>query len=398
MLPVLRKTTVAAGLTALLVHSILAQEAEPLPETCTSVASATYPSNPKLPDPFLLADGSRLRTRDEWACKRAEIRSQMEEWELGPKPTPPTVEASTAGDAIDITVTDEGRSISFSVTVRMPSGPGPHPAVIGLGGGSIPVPDEVALISYDNHDIAADYPYGQGKFYDLYGPSHPAGGLMAWAWGASRIVDALEALGDDSGIDATRLAVTGCSRNGKGALVAGAFDDRIALTIPQEGGSGGPGCWRIVNDMKARGMEVEDSTQIVTGDGWFTPSFVETANDVSALPYDHHMLMALVAPRALLVVENSGIEYLGPPSTYGCSAAAREVFEALGAGANIGLAQVSHGLSHCQLPSESGPDVEAFISRFLLGESADTAIWKSDGDFEGVLGDWADWTLDVLEE
>lgn len=398
MASVIRKALAATALISILAQPTLAQEAEPLPETCTPATDATYPSNPKLPDPFLLADGSRVSTKDEWACKRAEIRAQIEEWELGPKPAPPTVEASMAGNTIDITVTDEGASASFSVSVRMPSGAGPHPAVIGLGGGSIPVPDNVALISYNNHDIAVDLPYGEGKFYDIYGSSHPAGGLMAWAWGVSRVIDALELLGADSGIDTTRLAVTGCSRNGKGALVAGAFDDRIALTIPQEGGSGGPGCWRIVNDMKAQGIQVEDSTQIVTGDGWFTPAFIETANDVSVLPYDHHMLMALVAPRALLVVENSGIDYLGPPSTYGCSDAARDVFEALGAGENIGLAQVSHGSSHCQLPGESGPDVEAFISAFLLGESVETAIWKSDGDFEGVLAEWAEWTLPVLEE
>lgn len=54
--------------------------------------------------------------------------------------------------------------------------------------------------------------------------------------------------------------MTGCSRNGKGALVAGACDNHIALVIPREGGSGGPGCWRIVKDMKKNGTKVEDST------------------------------------------------------------------------------------------------------------------------------------------
>ena len=389
---------VAVDVVSLLAQASLGQETEPLPESCTPVADATYPSNPKLPDPFLLADRSRLSTKEEWACKRAEIRSQIETWELGPKPPPPTaVEATKTGNTIDIKVTDSEASISFSVTLRTPAGPGPHPAVIAFEGGSIPLPDTVALITYPNHDIAKDDPYGQGKFYDLYGSSHAAGGLMAWAWGVSRVIDALEVLGDASGLDLARLGVTGCSRNGKGALVAGAFDDRVALVMPQEGGSGGPGCWRIVNDMKARGIQVEDSTQIVTGDGWFTPAFIETANDVSVLPYDHHMLMALVAPRGLLVVENSGIDYLGPPSTYGCSAAAREVFEALGVGDHIGFSQVAHGSSHCQLPGESGPDVDAFVSRFLLGEEVDTAIFRSDGDFEGTLEEWADWTLPVLE-
>jgi len=55
---------------------------------------------------------------------------------------------------------------------------------------------------------------------------------MAWAWGVSRIIDALEVT-PAARINPTKVGVTGCSRNGKGALVAGAFDTRIALTIPQ---------------------------------------------------------------------------------------------------------------------------------------------------------------------
>src|SRR4051812_15786894 len=85
---------------------------------------------------------------------------------------------------------------------------------------------------------------GQGKFYTLYGSGHSAGALTAWAWGVSRIIDALE-LTPAAGINPQKIGVTGCSRNGKGAIVAGALDERIALTIPQESGSGGSACWRL---------------------------------------------------------------------------------------------------------------------------------------------------------
>lgn len=190
--------------------------------------------------------------------------------------------------------------------------------------------------------------------------------------------------------------MTGCSRNGKGALISGAFDDRIALTIPQEGGSGGAGCWRIVNEMKKNGTKVEDSTQIVQGDGWFTPSFIQTANDVNVLPYDHHMLIGLVAPRALLVIENSGIDYLGPPSTYGCSEAAKEIFTSLGLKGNMGISQVSHGSSHCQMPSSQNQDVASFYDKFFFNKTADTDFLKTDGTFKFDLERWADWTLPVL--
>ncbi|KAK5657582.1 hypothetical protein OQA88_3156 [Cercophora sp. LCS_1] len=385
----------------LLPLAVLAQENTPLPASCSTFpTTGTYPKNPLLPDPFLLADGTRLTTREQWACKRAEIRSQMQSLELGIKPPKPTVSATLSGNTISITCSEGGKSISFSASIRAPSGSAtkPYPAVIGLGGGSISVPAGVALISYNNQDLAADNPHGVGKFYTLYGNTHTAGGLMAWAWGVSRVIDALEILGaEKTGIDIKRLGVTGCSRNGKGALIAGAFDDRILLTIPQEGGSGGPGCWRIVNEMKKNGTKVEDSTQIVRGDGWFTPSFIKTADDVSVLPFDHHMLMALVAPRALVVIENSGIDYLGPPSTYGCTVAAKEVFKALGVADNVAISQNSHGNSHCQLPSAQSPDVKAFFDRFFFDQTtATTGFVKTDGKWTFELKRWAGWTLPVL--
>ncbi len=398
----MKPSTILLSLTALVGHHALAQEQSPLPASCSSFPTqGQYPKNAKLPDPFLKADGTRVRTKDEWACKRQEIRDQLQKLELGPKPPKPTVTATLSGSTISITCSEAGKSISFSVTIKAPSGSGvqaPYPAVIGLGGGSVPYPSGVAVISYNNQDIAVDNPHGKGKFYDLYGGTHAAGGLMAWAWGVSRVVDALEQLGaDKTKIDVSRLGVTGCSRNGKGALVAGAFDDRIAMVLPQEAGSGGPGCWRIVNDMKKNGTKVEDSTQIVQGDGWFTPSFVGTANDVSVLPFDHHMLMGLVAPRGLLVIENSGIDYLGPPSTFGCTTAAREIYGALGVGDRIGISQASHGSSHCQMPSSQNGDVAAYFGRFLLNaRGGGTGFMKTDAKWVFSLAQWADWSLPAL--
>ncbi|KAH8900507.1 hypothetical protein GQ53DRAFT_862766 [Thozetella sp. PMI_491] len=376
---------------------VTGQEVSPTPTTCTVPNDVTYPKDIKLPDPFLVADGKRLSSKDAWACKRAEIRDQIQRFELGPKPPKPTVSATASGGKITITCSESGKSISFSPSIKLPSGTGPFPAIIAFEGGSIPVPSGVATITFPNHDIAADDPRGKGKFYDLYGASHAAGGLIAWAWGVSRVIDALEQLGaDTTKIDTKHLAVTGCSRNGKGALIAGAFDDRIALTIPQEGGSGGPGCWRIVADIKKNGTKTEDATQIIKGDSWFATSFSPYAPDVSTLPYDHHMLMALVAPRGLLVIENSGIDYLGPISTYGCSVAARMVFEALGAKDSMGISQASHGSSHCQMPSSQNPEVAAFFNRFLLGQTSNTDVVKTDGKFNWVASQWIAWTLPAL--
>jgi hypothetical protein len=84
---------------------------------------------------------------------------------------------------------------------------------------------------------------GKGLFFDLYGTNASASAMTAWVWGVSRILDALED-SPNAKVNLERVAVTGCSRDGKGALMAGAFETRIALTIPQESGSGGDTCVR----------------------------------------------------------------------------------------------------------------------------------------------------------
>ena len=112
---------------------------------------------------------------------------------------------------------------------------------------------------------------GAGAFYNLYGSSHPAGVLMAQTWGVSRIIDVLED-NPDIGIDPTRVGVTGCSRNGKGALIAGAFDARIALTIPQQSGSGGSACWRISEWQKSQEQDVQTLSHACQEQPWFRAS------------------------------------------------------------------------------------------------------------------------------
>jgi hypothetical protein len=95
------------------------------------------------------------------------------------------------------------------------------------------------------------------------GSSHSASAMTAWTWGVSRIIDALETT-SAAKINTQKIAVTGCSRNGKGALMIGAFETRIALTIPQESGSGGDACWRLTAYENQNGGAAQPSTEIVT--------------------------------------------------------------------------------------------------------------------------------------
>lgn len=247
-----------------------------------------------------------------WECRKAEISQLFQKYELGTlPPKPSTVSATFSGSTLSITASEGGKSISFTVTINKPSsGSGPFPAIINYGTyPSLPVPNNVATILFNNDDIAAQQDgssRGKGKFYTLYGSSHPAGALTAWAWGVARIMDALELTKAQTNINPQKIGVTGCSRNGKGAFVAGALEPRIALTLPQESGAGGAGCWRIENWENAQGGEkVQDAKQIITENVWFSTAFNSYVNNVNSLPFDHHMLAGLVSPRPLYVMENS---------------------------------------------------------------------------------------------
>ncbi|MCI4338669.1 MAG: hypothetical protein L3J72_05145, partial [Thermoplasmata archaeon] len=287
-------------------------------------AYAALPVNPKLPDPFLSANGARITHKDEWACRRAEIGAQAQAYELGPEPgKPASVTGSSGGSSITVTVSNSaGKTISFSAPITYPTtGKPPYPAMIGIGGIEIG-PSElnamgVASIIFPNDTIAAEVDAssrGQGEFYDLYGSTHPAGAMMAWAWGVSRLIDAIEQT-PAAKIDPGRLGVTGCSRDGKGALVVGAFEERIVLTIPQESGSGGAASWRVSDAQLASGTEVQTLSEITGENVWFRSSFAQFGHTASKLPFDHHMIEGMVAPRALLVIENTSQVWLGDLST-----------------------------------------------------------------------------------
>lgn len=130
-------------------------------------------------------------------------------------------------------------------------------------------------MTFDNGAIAQRTDQGsreKGFFCDLYGSDHSAGAMMAWAWGVSVIIDALEST-PSARIDATRIGVTGCSRNGKGALVAGSFDSRIALTVPQESGTRGSGWWPLCEAEDAGSGNVQTARQIAQEYIWFSTAF-----------------------------------------------------------------------------------------------------------------------------
>jgi hypothetical protein len=81
-------------------------------------------------------------------------------------------------------------------------------------------------------------------------------------------------------IDIAHIAVTGCSYAGKMALYVGAFDERIAFTIPQESGGGGKAAWHVM----ANQPETENLEE-AQGTGWYSQRLKQFTNpDAVKLP------------------------------------------------------------------------------------------------------------------
>jgi len=359
----------------------------------------------KLPDPFQSLLGSRIVTKEQWPCRRAETGAQAQQLELGTKPRKP-VNVSGSFDSGNLVVTagDDDETLSFTAEITLPTtGSAPYPAIIALGGSSLNNAELAALgiasVRFDNGDIAAQEnagSRGHGKFYELYGSNHSAGAMMAWAWGVSRLIDALETT-PEAQIDAAHLGVTGCSRNGKGALIAGAFDERIVLTIPQESGSGGSASWRVSDAMVAGGTMVQTLSEITGENCWFRSSFSQFNNTANRLPFDHHSILGMVAPRGLLVIENTSQVWLGNVSTYTASMVSHRVWDALGVPGAMGVSQVGNH-NHCQFPSSQAPVVLAFAKKFLLDDdSQDTNVLFTDGSYTLDETRWVSWDVPALD-
>jgi hypothetical protein len=367
-------------------------------ETVCAKAKAALPSiNSKtLPDPFTFWDGSKVATMDDWKCRQAQLQYALEQTELGDYPGPPeSFSATMSGSGLSMTIGAAGKTATFSASLK--KGSGTSGAVIAYGGASVAVPAGVATITFSNDNFAQQQGQGsrgKGIFYNLFGASHSAGALTAWAWGVDRIMDALEKLGpEQTGIDPTRVAVTGCSRNGKGAFIAGALVKRIALTIPQESGSGGAACWRISDDEKAKGKNIQHAGQIVGENVWFSSRFNSWTSKISQDPVDHEALVALVAPRGLYIPEND-IDWLGPVSITGCMKAGQKIYQALGKAENMGLSLVG-GHNHCQFPSNQNAEINQFWSYFIQGGTTKPSlISKSTANVN--VDTWAPWTLPTI--
>jgi hypothetical protein len=361
--------------------------APPLP------AFADLPTINPLTDPFEWSDGSGRDTSFvNWRCRRTEIAAEIEHYEIGEKPVrPDSITASYSGDTLTVNITVNGNTLTLTSEVTLPAGEGPFPAVIGMGGptGSLPADiftsRNIAQIPFNYWQVMAwQQTRGSEPINALYPELAYMGAYSAWSWGVSRLIDGLELVAPELNIDLKHLAVTGCSFAGKMALFAGAFDERIALIIAQESGGGGAAAWRVSQNLG--GVETLGATSHL----WFIEDLFKFSSAVPKLPYDHHELMAMVAPRALLCLGNPDMVWLADESGYVSCQAAHQVWKTFGVPERFGFSIVG-GHDHCQLPDVQKPEVEAFVDAFLLGDTtANTAVAINPYDYVDYSR-WYEW-------
>lgn len=366
--------------------------------------------NAKLPDLFKSFDGTRISKKSDWKCRRAELKKAVEKFIHGEKPgRPDTVTGTVSATEIKVHVEHGGKTIDFKVSVSRPTGvTGAVPAIIGLGGGNLDKAlvsaEGVASINYDNYALASETSRS-GLFTTIYG-STGASAQVAWAWGVSRIIDVLvdeKKAGRNDFIDPTAIGVTGCSRLGKGAFTIGAFDERIALGIPHESGTGGVSAFRVVNTNPSgpngKSAQTLDSAW-TEAQGWFGTAFGSNRSKVNTIPADTHSLVAMYAPRGLLVLDNSRIGELCATCQHAATASAAEVYKALGVGKNIeyngGNAADPH--MHCSFYAASqGEPLKRAIRAFLTRKGVPDGRIEPAKVATADLTKWIDGTTPTLE-
>lgn len=332
-----------------------------------------------LPDPFAFADGSGRSTKfADWELRRNQIKSEIEFYEIGQKPDKPEeVTASLKDSVMTVVAKHDGKTVTLTCRLRLPKeGDGPFPVSIGMGRfsgtgalspdlfkGCIQVPfdhDQVAKYSMNERDTT--YP-----FYQMYPELSGNGNYSAWAWGVSRIIDGLEILANELNADLEHIAVTGCSYAGKMALYSSAFDERIALAIVQESGGGGINSWRVSDDFTAR-TDTNVERICNTNYTWFMPALKDNfEGKADLLPFDHHELIAMCAPRAVLVLGNADFEWLCDHSGYVSCRGAEVVYDTFGISDRFGF--VFDGKHfHCRASELQIEAIKAYIAKYMFGD------------------------------
>jgi len=306
----------------------------------------------ELPDLFLSKSGKRINTYAAWTTQRKKLYNTIINIEYGGLPTTPS---STYAEELHSTtfknyggvrivsyriVTGPDHPFHFYMRLLIPSEKKePFPVVLTGDACWLYATDEVIgevikrgniFAQFNRVEIVPDnYRTERNSGLYLAYPNMSYGALAAWAWGYHRCVDALLQM---DFVDRSKITITGHSRGGKTVLLAGATDERIALTCANNSGAGGAGCYRVQGE---KSETLADLMRAIPY--WFGPEMKQYIGREEKLPFDQHFLKALVAPRPLLTTEALGDLWANPQGTLQTHWAAREVYHFLGAEDKIGI-------------------------------------------------------------
>lgn len=341
-------------------------------------APGTYEKTLNAPDLMTMLDGTKVTTKEQWETRRQEIRCILQRYMYGiwRDGTEETVRYSISEQTMTITIQRDGAEAGFKASITTPEGTAPEggwPVVVSIGGfygnslTSYMNEKGYASISITPTDIASDNTNRNGAFYTLYPYDskdwkEQTGSVMAWAWGAAKVLDALEkGAGKELGISSVNTIVTGVSRYGKAAAAAGAFEKRFKVSMPVCSGYGGLTMGRyssnkitynllpdFENDPKAEdvgdlsawtstgGNEPINSLQ---GAGWFNEAY-KGFDSYQNLPFDAHYIAALSAMEGRYLFMVTGINsdmWNSPPGLWWCYQEVKPAFDLLGLGDNLAI-------------------------------------------------------------
>ncbi len=314
---------------------------------------ADLPLRKEMPDPLTMNDGTRVATAAQWKARRQEMIRILEDYTYGHMPPPPgNVQASTVTEARRVGNADyrmlhlkfgPGQKLGFDLgiftPVSAPPAGGRFPILLmlatsagerSLGGAAAALERGYAVATVPYQQLGADAANWQSTGFFAAYPDYDWRDFSAWAWGISRAVDYLVT---DAAIDGGKIMISGASRLGQAVLLAGAFDERIALTAPVAGGM----ALRFSGKEMGGGLGQGITEVVDQNTYWFGPRFAEFRNQTPRLPSDQHWLPALTAPRLFILCNSLADQYGRAYAAVQSYLGAKPVYELLGAPRNLGF-------------------------------------------------------------
>jgi hypothetical protein len=332
-----------------------------------------------LPPILVRADGSPVRTRDEWKVRRAELLDLFAAHMYGRTPAGlPSGTLSPIGSPVAVLDGKAWRQqwridwrgqTSVDVLVYRPRHERPVPVFIGLNyfGNQAVDPDPAITLStrwmrtseangiVDHRAtertrgrMASRWPLDliiaqdcavMTAYYGDLAPDDPAvwregiaplgddlekaiptaerwGAIGMWAWGLSQM---RQASGEIAGLDARRAIAIGHSRLGKAALWAGAQDEGFAMVVSNDSGCAGAALSRRIYGETIGRISAAFPH-------WCCRTLSAYGGRESTMPVDQHQLLALMAPRVLHVGSAIDDRWADPRGEFLATQAADQVW------------------------------------------------------------------------